>query len=53
VMENLQVYRARFGATFATIEPNLHRAAIVQSNAEPASKQTLSTEPLGLRTTSP
>jgi hypothetical protein len=32
-MENLQVYRARFGATAATIEPNLHRAAIVQSNA--------------------
>jgi soluble lytic murein transglycosylase len=27
VMENLQVYRARFGATTATIEPNLHRAA--------------------------
>jgi soluble lytic murein transglycosylase len=36
VMENLQVYRARFGATAATIEPNLHRAAIVQSNAEPS-----------------
>jgi hypothetical protein len=53
VMENLQVYRARFGATAATIEPNLHRAAIVQSNAEAASKQTLSTEPLSLRTTSP
>jgi soluble lytic murein transglycosylase len=34
VMENLQVYRARFGATAATIKPNLHRAAIVQSNAE-------------------
>jgi soluble lytic murein transglycosylase len=49
VMEN----RARFGATAATIEPNLHRAAIVQSNAQPASKQTLSTEPLGLRITSP
>jgi soluble lytic murein transglycosylase len=27
VMENLQVYRARFGATRATVEPNLHRAA--------------------------
>ncbi len=27
VMENLQVYRARFGATTATVEPNLHRAA--------------------------
>jgi soluble lytic murein transglycosylase len=51
VMENLQVYRARFGATAATIESNLHRAAIVQSNAEPAS--TLSVKPLGLRATSP
>jgi soluble lytic murein transglycosylase len=29
VMENLQVYRARFGATTATVEPNLHRAAKV------------------------
>jgi soluble lytic murein transglycosylase len=27
VMENLQVYRVRFGATMATVEPNLHRAA--------------------------
>jgi soluble lytic murein transglycosylase len=27
VMENLQVYRIRFGATMATVEPNLHRAA--------------------------
>jgi soluble lytic murein transglycosylase len=27
VMENLQVYRARFGASTATVEPNLHRAA--------------------------
>jgi hypothetical protein len=26
-MENLQVYRARFGASTATVEPNLHRAA--------------------------
>jgi hypothetical protein len=26
VMENLQVYRARFGGTLATVEPNLHRA---------------------------
>jgi hypothetical protein len=43
VMENLQVYRARFGATAPTTESNLHRAAIVQSNAEPAS--TLSVEP--------
>ena len=27
VMENLQVYRARFGDSTATVEPNLHRAA--------------------------
>jgi soluble lytic murein transglycosylase len=47
VMENLQVYRARFGATAPTTESNLHRVAIVQSNA------TLSVEPLGLRATSP
>jgi hypothetical protein len=26
VMENLQVYRARFGGILATVEPNLHRA---------------------------
>jgi hypothetical protein len=25
VMENLQVYRTRFGAGIATVEPNLHR----------------------------
>jgi peptidoglycan lytic transglycosylase len=37
VMENLQVYRARFGASTATVEPNLHRAATVQSRYEPAS----------------
>jgi soluble lytic murein transglycosylase len=36
VMENLQVYRARFGASTATVEPNLHRAATVESRAEPA-----------------
>jgi len=30
VMENLQVYRARFGASAATIEPNLHRAAAIE-----------------------
>jgi soluble lytic murein transglycosylase len=29
VMENLQVYRARFADTTATIEPNLHRRATV------------------------
>ena len=36
VMENLQVYRARFGADIATVEPNLHRAAKVELRAEPA-----------------
>jgi soluble lytic murein transglycosylase len=41
VMENLQVYRARFGASTATIEPNLHRAATLQSRAEPASIKTI------------
>jgi soluble lytic murein transglycosylase len=30
VMENLQVYHARFGTTMATVEPNLHRAATVE-----------------------
>ncbi len=30
VMENLQVYHARFGASTATVEPNLHRASTVQ-----------------------
>jgi soluble lytic murein transglycosylase-like protein len=39
VMENLQVYRVRFGANLATIEPNLHRTATVQSPFEPASVQ--------------
>ena len=36
VMENLQVYRARFGAGIATVEPNLHRAETIESRAEPA-----------------
>jgi soluble lytic murein transglycosylase len=36
VMENLQVYRARFGASTATVEPNLHRTATIESRAEPA-----------------
>jgi soluble lytic murein transglycosylase len=37
VMENLQVYRARFNADIATLEPNLHRAATVESRvAQPA-----------------
>jgi soluble lytic murein transglycosylase len=30
VMENLQVYGVRFGASTATVEPNLHRAAVVE-----------------------
>jgi soluble lytic murein transglycosylase len=30
VMENLQVYRVRFGASIATFEPNLHRAVTVE-----------------------
>jgi len=40
VMENLQVYRARFGASAATVEPNLYRAATVESRAEPTVKTT-------------
>jgi soluble lytic murein transglycosylase-like protein len=35
VMENLQVYCGRFGASTATVEPNLHRAAPVGSRANP------------------
>jgi len=35
VMENLQVYRTRFGAHVATMEPNLHRTATVGSRVEP------------------
>jgi soluble lytic murein transglycosylase-like protein len=34
VMENLQVYCARFGARTATVEPNLHRAANVGSRTD-------------------
>ena len=33
VMENLQVYRARFGSSIATVEPNLHRATTVGPRA--------------------
>jgi soluble lytic murein transglycosylase len=36
VMENLQVYGARFGASTATVEPNLHRATNVEPNPKPA-----------------
>jgi soluble lytic murein transglycosylase len=35
VMENLQVYRARFGASTPTVEPNLHRATTVDATAAP------------------
>jgi soluble lytic murein transglycosylase len=41
VMENLQVYRTRFGASTATIEPNLHRAATIESRVEPALVETI------------
>jgi soluble lytic murein transglycosylase len=37
VMENLQVYGVRFGASTATVEPNLHRSATVELRAEPVS----------------
>ena len=30
VMENLQVYRVRFGATTSTVEPNLHRPLTIK-----------------------
>jgi hypothetical protein len=36
VMENLQVYRARFGTSTVAVEPNLHRAATVETSAGPA-----------------
>jgi soluble lytic murein transglycosylase len=35
VMENLQVYRKRFGDVTATIEPNLHRAVMVEPHPGP------------------
>jgi peptidoglycan lytic transglycosylase len=37
VMENLQVYSARFGTSTSTVEPNLHRAASVEWRSKPAS----------------
>src|SRR5262249_45668637 len=37
VMENLQVYNARFGTKIVTIEPNLHRLATIPGPAIPAS----------------
>jgi soluble lytic murein transglycosylase len=36
VVENLQVYRTRFGANTLTIEPNLHRTANIQLRPKPA-----------------
>ncbi len=36
VMENLQVYRARFSASIATFEPNLHRTVTFGSHTKPA-----------------
>jgi soluble lytic murein transglycosylase len=39
VMENLQVYRARFGASVATLEPNLHRTAAVELSAKSVDNQ--------------
>jgi hypothetical protein len=41
VMENLQVYCARFGASTAAVEPNLHRAAPVGWQANPVSGYSL------------
>jgi soluble lytic murein transglycosylase len=35
VMENLQVYAARLGASVATLEPNLHRITTVEQRAKP------------------
>jgi len=35
VMENLQVYAARLGASVATVEPNLHRVTTIESLAKP------------------
>jgi len=41
VIENLEVYRQRFGAHTATIEPNLHRAASVQQHPAPSAVEQL------------
>ncbi len=35
VMENLQVYAARVGASVATVEPNLHRVTTIETLAKP------------------
>ncbi len=39
VMENLQIYRARFGASTATVEPNLHRTATLDWGPKPAAAE--------------
>jgi soluble lytic murein transglycosylase len=36
VMENLAVYRGRFGESTATFEPNLHRTATIEWRPNPA-----------------
>jgi soluble lytic murein transglycosylase len=36
VMENLQIYRNRFGGATATVEPSLHRAALVDGPVQSA-----------------
>jgi soluble lytic murein transglycosylase len=36
VMENLEVYRARFGDSTMAIEPNVHRAATIEWHPKPA-----------------
>ena len=38
VMENLQVYRKRFGDPSVTTEPNLHRAAMIGAPAQTAGR---------------
>ena len=35
VMENLQVYAARLGASVSTVEPNLHRATAIEPRTKP------------------
>jgi soluble lytic murein transglycosylase len=35
VMENLQVYAARLGASVATVEPNLHRVTTIGARVKP------------------
>jgi len=45
VMENLQVYRARFGASIATLEPNLHRTATVEMRAKTGTGSVIPSSP--------